>query len=131
MRDQQPPDSKDAQLRRFCGDFIARFGTYSTDGGGLNLQQVLPLMTGDLKAWAEGQAAVSARVEKFSGVVTKALAVKIISQTATDAIVKVGTQRIYTEGDGLHTKLEDATMKLVHDATGWRVSGVTWEVRPN
>ncbi|MCX6781020.1 MAG: hypothetical protein NT003_02810 [Candidatus Magasanikbacteria bacterium] len=48
-----PTDSKEAQLKRWALDFVARFGTYSTDGQSANLQQLLPLMSGDLKVWAQ------------------------------------------------------------------------------
>lgn len=121
-------DSKEAQLKRFCIDFIARFGTYSTDGNSMNLIQLMPLMSGDLKVWAEGRLANKTVSEKFSGVVTKALAAKIISQSANAAVVQVSTQRTYTENNEQRVVYEDATVTL-NNASGWRAESVTWNVR--
>ena len=121
-------DSKEAQLKRFCIDFIARFGTYSTDGNAMNLTQLMPLMSGDLKVWAEGRLANKTVSEKFSGVVTKALAAKIISQSANAAVVQVSTQRTYTENNEQRVVYEDATVTL-NNTSGWRAESVTWNVR--
>lgn len=121
-------DSKEAQLKRFCIDFIARFGTYSTDGNSANLTQLMPLMSGELKIWAEGRLANKTAPEKFSGVMTKALAAKIISQSATAAVVQVSTQRTYTEDNQQRVAYEDATITLTN-GSGWHVESVTWKVR--
>lgn len=126
-----PTDSKEAQLKRFCIDFVARYGTYSSDARSMNLQQLMPLMTGDLKVWAEARLADKVVTQTFSGVVTKAVAAKIISQSNTAAVVTVGTQRTYTEGTASHVTYEDATLSLVNSGTaGWRVESVKWQVRP-
>lgn len=121
-------DSKEAQLKRFCVDFVARFGTYSTDGASMNLVQLMPLMSGELKMWADGRIAQKTVVEKFSGVVTKALAVKIISQSSTAATTEVSTQRTYTENNQQRVVYEDATLTLSNDG-GWRVESVSWKAR--
>lgn len=121
-------DSKEAQLKRFCIDFVARFGTYSTDGNSMNLAQLMPLMSGELKTWAEGRLANKSGVEKFSGVVTKALTAKIISQTGSLAVVQVGTQRTYTEDNEQRVVYEDAELTL-NNTAGWRVESVVWKAR--
>jgi hypothetical protein len=121
-------DTKEAQLKRFCIDFLARFGTYSTDGASMNLVQLMPLMTGELKVWAEGRLEQKSVAEKFSGVVTKALAAKIVSQSSSAAIVEVSSQRTYTENNQQRVTYEDATLTLVNDG-GWRVESVSWKAR--
>ncbi len=121
-------DSKEAQLKRFCIDFVARFGTYSTDGDSMNLVQLMPLMSGELKTWAEGRLANKTTSEKFSGVMTKALAAKIISQSANAAVVQVSTQRTYTENNQQRVAYEDAMVTLSYDS-GWRAESVAWKVR--
>lgn len=121
-------DSKEAQLKRFCIDFIARFGTYSTDGNSANLTQLMPLMSGELKTWAEGRLANRTASEKFSGVMTKALAAKIISQSTNAAVVQVSTQRTYTENGQQRVAYEDATVTL-SNGSGWHAESVTWKVR--
>jgi len=121
-------DSKEAQLKRFCIDFVARFGTYSTDGNSANLTQLMPLLSGELKTWAEGRLANRTAPDKFSGVVTKALAAKIISQSASAAVVQVSTQRTYTENEQQRVAYEDATVTLSNTA-GWHAEAVTWKAR--
>lgn len=128
-KQQKPPqDTKDAQLKRFCIDFVARFGTYSTDGASMNLVQLMPLMSGELKAWADGRLASQVVSEKFSGVTTKALSAKVESQSATAAVVEVSTQRSYIEGVDTRIAYEDATVTLTY-ASGWRVTSVTWKAK--
>lgn len=128
---QNPPtDSKDAQLRRFCIDFVARFGTYSSDGKSENLKQLLPSMSGSLKTWAQGVVtSATASSEKFSGVTTKALSAKIISQSGGSAIVEVSTQRTFVEGGETRISYETATVSLTSSGT-WYVDSVKWMVRP-
>ena len=121
-------DSKEAQLKRFCIDFVARFGTYSTDGNSANLTQLMPLMSGELKTWAEGRLANRTAPDKFSGVMTKSLATKIISQSANAAVVQVSTQRTYTENGQQRVAYEDATVTLSNSG-GWRAEAVTWKAR--
>jgi hypothetical protein len=121
-------DSKEAQLKRFCIDFVARFGTNSTDGNSANLTQLMPLMSGELKTWAAERLANQTAPDKFSGVTTKALAAKIISQSANDAVVQVSTQRTYTENGQQRVAYEDATVTL-SDSAGWRAEAVTWKAR--
>lgn len=128
---QNPPsDSKDAQLKRFCIDFVARFGTYSTDAQSENLKQLLPSMSGTLKTWAQGIiASATVGAEKFSGVTTKALSAKIISQSGGSAVVEVSTQRTFTEGNATRVTYETATVSLTNNGS-WYVESVKWALRP-
>jgi len=123
-----PEDSKEAQLKRFCLDFVARFGTYSTDGESMNLVQLMPLLSGDLKVWAQGRLTPTTAAGAFSGVTTKALSAKILSQSTTDARVVVSTQRTYVDESGSRVVYEEATLSLVGGAP-WQVGAVSWKAK--
>lgn len=127
-----PTDSVEQQIRRFALDFTARFGTYSSDGQSANLKQLMPLLTGELKTWAQGIVANSAaaRPSSFTGVTSKALAAKIISQGSGSAVVEVSTQRVFTEGTKTRVGYEIATLQLTQSGSSWLVSSVKWVVKP-
>lgn len=123
-----PEDSKEAQLKRFCLDFVARFGTYSTDGESMNLVQLMPLLSGDLKVWAQARLSPQSKTSAFSGVTTKALSAKVVSQTTRDASVVVSSQRTYVDETGTRVVYEEATLSLVNSG-GWQVNAVSWKAR--
>ncbi len=124
-----PKDSSDAMLQRTTGDFVARFGTYSTDAENANLKQLLSRMGPHLLAWAQARLTQAPTVAAvFSGVTTHAISIKITAQTATTATLEVGAQRLYHGGTaGDHTTYEIATVAAVKVNSIWLVDAVTWK----
>lgn len=124
---QPMPDTADGVLKRAALDFAARFGTYSTDVQNQNLKQLLPVMTGDLRTWAEKKVAEPPKFYiAYQGVTTRALAAKIISQTSKDAKVEVSTQRVYTSAAKITTEYETARLHLIVSGSNWLVDSAEW-----
>lgn len=122
-----PKDSTDAQLKRTTMDFVARFGTYSTDAENANLKQLLSRMGPQLKAWAEARLVKTPQISAFQGVTTQAISGKIISQTGLNATLEVGVQRTYRDAAGTKTAYEIATVSTVKSGDDWLVNAVTWK----
>jgi hypothetical protein len=123
-----PKDSADAQMKRTIADFVARFGTYSTDAENANLKQLLGRMGPTLKAWANNRIDQPTKnTAAYKGITTRTISTKIISQNATTAVLEIGTQRTYRDTSSSHTTYEIATATLVKSEQNWLVDMVTWK----
>lgn len=120
-------DTQEAQLRRIAMDFVARFGTYSSDGNSENLKQLLPAMTPSLRAWAQARIAEKpVAPTQFQGVTTRALSAKVLSQAGIDASVQVSTQRQTTTGSETAVTYVKAMVSAVKSDGTWIVDSVSW-----
>lgn len=122
-----PDDSEDAQLKRFAIDFVARFGTYSTDAPNGNLTELLSLMGPTLKKWSMDRLSQPPQVYiQYQGVTTKSLSAQIDSQNSGAAKVIVKTQRMKTDASGERVVYEVAMVDLVKSGGEWLVDNVDW-----
>jgi len=76
-------------------DFAARFGSWSTDNQGINLQELLPLSTEKMKNYLSS-IELNYDTKEFSGTSTHSLSAKVKSLDDDSATIMVSTQRIET-----------------------------------
>ena len=119
-----------ATLEALAKTFTERYGSYSTDGGSSNLDQLAPLMTDRFAAAVRAAPPPLVRSDGFYGVTTKVLSAEIVTlnREETEAQVVVQTQRIETQsGAGRQQFYQKLTVSLVKASTGWRVDAATWQ----
>lgn len=106
--------------------FAARFGSWSTDNQGHNLEELLPLSTNRMQTYLNSIEMNES--EEFSGTTTKSLSAKILSSDDNSATVLVGTQRIETRAD-LSTNIfyQDIEIKVLKSADIWLVDEANWQ----
>lgn len=123
-----PSDSLEAVLKRTTMDFVARFGTYSTDAENSNLKQLTARMGPTLRTWAENRMVQPPATGAFSGVTTRAISAKIITKTESAVTIEVGTQRTWRDEKGVtKTTYEIATANEIKIGTDWLVDSVSWK----
>ncbi|MBT4349456.1 hypothetical protein HOD19_01600 [bacterium] len=109
--------------------FIARFGSWSTDNQGENLQQLLPLATVKMQNYINN-IALDYQRENFYGVNTKSLAAEIknLDEENGQAEILVNAQRIETNNDlEENVFYQEALVDLVNYNGTWLVDQVVWQ----
>ncbi|PIR06718.1 MAG: hypothetical protein COV55_02645 [Candidatus Komeilibacteria bacterium CG11_big_fil_rev_8_21_14_0_20_36_20] len=107
-------------------NFVARFGSWSTDSQGHNLTELLPLSTTRMRNYLESME-INPN-EEFNGVTTKSLSVQIVFLDETEAELIVSAQRIETKND-LEPRIyyQDAGVQLVRSGGQWLVDSIAWQ----
>lgn len=106
--------------------FAARFGSWSTDNQGHNLEELLPLSTNRMQAYLNG-IEMSAS-EEFSGYTTKSLSAKILSSNDNRATVLVSTQKIETKANLSNNIFYQAIeIKVLKSGDVWLVDEANWQ----
>lgn len=124
-----PPKEPDRQaaeaLARF---FVERIGSYSNQSQFQNLDDVKPLMTLRVQAWAEGLKKQDA-AGGYRGITTKALALEVVTWNAKQsAVMRVSTQRQEERDDEApRVYYQDAEINLIYQNDTWLVDGVYWK----
>ena len=108
-------------------NYVARFGSWSTDNQGNNLNELLPLITSRMQDYLRN-IELDFEAEKFKGITTKSLTANVVSMTDNQAEILIGTQKIETN-DKLEQKIyyQDASVKLVKSADKWLVDEFYWK----
>ncbi len=110
-------------------NFTERFGSWSTDNQGVNLEELLPLSTAKMKAHLNN-IVLDYEVEEFFALFTKSLATEIIflDEEEGDAKVLVKTQRIKTLSD-LSTEVyyQDMELDIILSGDKWLVTEAQWQ----
>ncbi len=110
-------------------NFTERFGSWSTDNQGVNLEELLPLSTAKMKAHLNN-IVLDYEVEEFFALFTKSLATEIIflDEEEGDAKVLVKTQRIKTLSD-LSTEVyyHDMELDIILSGDKWLVTEAQWQ----
>ena len=108
-------------------NYAARFGSWSTDNQGNNLNELLPLSTTRMQNYLRN-IELDYETEEFMGLTTKSLTTSIVSMDDDKAEILVGTQKIETN-DKLEEKIyyQDASVRLVKSADKWLVDEFYWE----
>ncbi|TSC76125.1 MAG: Uncharacterized protein G01um101431_987 [Parcubacteria group bacterium Gr01-1014_31] len=130
----EPPVTKEpktqATLEALAKTFAERYGSFSTDGGSTNLQQLQPLMTEQFAATARAAQQQLLLGDGFYGVTTKVLSAEIVALNGeeTEAQIVVQTQRSETRtGAGRQQFYQKLTVTLLKNTAGWRVDGASWQ----
>lgn len=121
------PDRQSAEsLSRF---FIERIGSYSNQNQFQNIEDVKPLMTARVQAWADGLKKQAASGGGYRGVTTKALALETVTWNAKQsAVMRVSTQRQEErDGEAPRVYYQDAEVQLIYQGDTWLVDGIYWK----
>ncbi|PWB38588.1 MAG: hypothetical protein C3F02_02645 [Parcubacteria group bacterium] len=125
--DRPPADTEiEFQIKELAKNFASRFGSWSTDNLGHNLQELLPLSSDKMTAYLQSIELKAA--EQFSGITTKSLSADILSQSGNNAEVMVGTQRIETDAQAReNVYYQDIKISVVKGTAGWVVDAAKWQ----
>lgn len=110
--------------------FVERFGSYSTESGYTNIDDVVTLATAELGARLE-RLAEDARAEEigdYYGVSTRIISTKTEVSTETEAVFLVTTQRqeSFDTPGNTSVRYQDIRVSLVKEGESWLVSDFTW-----
>ena len=106
--------------------YAARFGSWSTDNQGHNLEELLPLSSSQMQNYLA--TIVIENTDQFSGITTKSLSAKITSSSDNSATVLVSTQRIETKADlSDNVYYQDIEIEVVKSGDTWLVDGAYWQ----
>lgn len=119
-------DSPTAQLQRQVMEFVARFGTFSTDFPNENLRELLPQMGSDLKAWATARLNAQPTFVQYQGITTKALSVDVKQKNGNVSEMEVSTQRAVTDAAGTRLRYETAVVTVSGTAQNWTVDKIVF-----
>ncbi|MBT6690936.1 hypothetical protein HOB10_01220 [Candidatus Parcubacteria bacterium] len=126
---QYDPDLPPAQTNtefdvvNLAKNFAERFGSWSTDNPGKNLEELLPLSTIRMQGYLQG-IEIDYNPSEFLGLSTKSLSAEILSVSDSDAEVLVGTQRVENDRNVYY---QDIKMILIKPDNEWLVDGAYWQ----
>jgi hypothetical protein len=130
---QYDPDLPPAQtstefdIENLAKNFASRFGSWSTDNPGKNLQELLPLSTGSMQNYLQS-ININNDTDGFSGITTKSISSEILSVSDSDAEVMVGTQRVETNNNlEENVVYQDIKIMIVKSGSRWLVDGAYWQ----
>ncbi len=107
--------------------YTERYGSWSTDNQGHNLEELMPLSTSRMQASLKSFVP-DYSVTEFSGLTTKSLSSKIVASTKNSGTVLVSTQRIKTKANlPQEVFYQDMEVKLIMSGDKWLVDTVTWK----
>lgn len=107
--------------------YTARFGSWSTDTRGDNLNELLPLSTTKMQNYLRS-IDINSEVTEFSGITTKSLSAKILNVDDNSAQVLVNTQRINTNASlEKDVYYQEAEVKMLKSSDKWLVDQFTWK----
>ncbi len=131
-----PPAVTDAEFTaiNLARNYAERFGSWSTDQPGHNLEELYPLSTSKMVNYLKTLNSASDDGQ-FSGISTKSLTTEVNSLTSQRAEILVKTQRLETKTNGpalvKDTIYQDIKISLVKSDDDWLVDGAYWqEIKP-
>ncbi|MFA5126889.1 MAG: hypothetical protein WC465_02720 [Patescibacteria group bacterium] len=115
-------------------NYAERFGSWSTDQPGHNLEELYPLSTTKMIKYLKTLNTDTSQ-SQFSGVSTKTITAEIENLNSQTAEVFVKTQRLETKTSGPalveDTIYQDIKVSLVKSGEDWLVDGAYWqEINP-
>ncbi|MBI4091033.1 MAG: hypothetical protein HY422_03340 [Candidatus Komeilibacteria bacterium] len=121
-------DQGEAQILSLARNFAERYGSWSTDSGFQNLNDLAPYSTARLRAEFEDTIAATETPTLFKGSETVVLKMDIQSRTASAAGVLVTTQRIETDSQLKQTvTYHDLLVFMVKQGEFWYVDRAEWK----
>jgi hypothetical protein len=112
--------------------FVERLGSYSSESGYTNIDDILSLATtgfqSSLKQIAADARRKSSPDDAYYGISTKVISQGVKEETETSAIMNLKTQRSESIGSPANTtvRYQDITVNLSRVGADWKVSGFTW-----
>ena len=128
-----PPLSEEQKqefaLNQLATQFTERFGSYSNQSPGTNLEELTPVMTARMQTWAAGVIARARAAAKsaYEGVTTRALGVTELTQDGTaKAAITVATRREEQKNGARNTYSQTLRLVAVKDGETWKIDEATW-----
>lgn len=122
-------DKDENVVQTLSRNFAARFGSWSTDNQGANLQQLKSLGTQKLQAYLDN-IKINYQTPEFYGVETKSLSseIKSLDSETGTAQVLVNTQKTEINSKGEeHVYYQKVLFDLVKSGDNWLVDVVKWQ----
>jgi hypothetical protein len=108
-------------------DFAARFGSWSTDNQGRNLEELLPLSTDRMQGYLTS-IQPDYEVEEFLGISSQSLSAKIQSIDDDSAVIMVTTQRVETnENLEENVYFQEIEIRAIKVGDKWLVDAAYWQ----
>ncbi len=127
-----PPTVSDSELAatQVAMNFAERFGTYSSDLPGENINQLMSLCTKKMSNYLQ-QIEIDYQSPDFKGVTTKSVSSKVsdISDSQAEVIVSTQRQESSTIGGKLVSNLtyQDIKINLLKSDKQWLVDAAYWQ----
>lgn len=107
-------------------NYAERFGSWSTDKQGKNLEELTSLSTSKMQTYLQGIKLEAAA--EFYGVSTKTIASEIRSLDDKQAVILVKTQREEKKGNlDPVVKYQDILITLIKNNNNWLVDSAIWQ----
>lgn len=124
------PTDETVSATTIARTFVERFGSYSTESGYENIDDVLPLATDELRERLEDLAedARESASSSYYGVSTRIISLKVESEGASAMTLLVTTQReeAFDTPGNTSVKYQDIRLALVRESDDWLVDDFTW-----
>jgi len=120
-------------LKQLAMSFVERYGSYSSDSGSKNLDDLLPFssdkMIEKIRSSASSPISASTTAEIFQGFTTKALSFSLDELKTDQATVTVNTQRLTYLGPGKEPNISYKNIQLliVKISNQWKVDDAIWK----
>ena len=124
-----PPASKQPEAVRVAEVFASRYGSFSNQEVPFqNLTDLIPIMTDEYRAKVEAQitSVASAPAEAYDGVTSVRVSTKIVSESASAAVVEVSLQQTRTNPSGTSVGYRTLRLNMKSDGDKWLVDAVNW-----
>jgi len=126
---------RETSLAALARSFVERYGSYSNQSDFENIEVLYPFMTDRMRAAAEASTAanranrVPGSADSYTGITTKALAIKVRSQTVSAAQVQVSTQRIESniKTSSPRVYYQDIILTFEYKGGEWKVDEAEWK----
>ena len=111
--------------------FVERFGSFSSEAGEQNIQDVLPLATETLRSRLESLIRTTQQTKGngYYGISTRVITMSVVDETDTAATLAVKTQRTESIDSPANTstRYQDLELTLVRTGDAWLVDDYTWK----
>mgnify|MGYP001579813560 FL=1 len=116
------------EARDLAEFFVERFGTYSSDARGAQIDDLQPFMTLSMQKWSKSLRN-SSPAASYTAWTAEVASVETLSFSASErrAQFAVATNRLETTASGTTKFQQTATLELRQDASGaWKVNSLVW-----
>lgn len=111
--------------------FVERFGSFSTESDYSNVDDVLGIVTPELRTslLAIAEEARAEQGDAYYGVSTSVISITVVDETETSANVDITTQRQESFGSPGNTqaRFQDIELDMIKNGDDWLVSGFQWQ----
>lgn len=132
----EEPELEEVEVAQFNVEFsvtnlaksyASRFGSWSTDNRGKNLDELITLSTSKMRQYLNDRDLGPAEVD-YTGITTKSLSAEILELSDDEAVVLVGTQRLETDKDlDENIYYQNIEISMTKSGDTWLVDAAYWQ----